>query len=73
MSRTQLLPFWCVDSLFRADDRKFCACVRVAFFANDFIPANTELCYDYGYFQGNVAGKHRECLCGADNCRKVLY
>jgi len=46
---------------------------RVAFFANDHIPANTELCYDYGYFPGNVDGKHRTCLCNAPNCRKTLY
>ena len=41
--------------------------------AIDHIPANTELCYDYGYFPGNVEGKHRACLCGALNCRKTLY
>eukprot|EP00981_Chlorochromonas_danica_P001676 scaffold369_cov177-Ochromonas_danica.AAC.9 len=46
---------------------------RVAFFANDFIPANTELCYDYGYLPGLVEGKHRPCLCGAPNCRKTWY
>jgi histone-lysine N-methyltransferase SETDB1 len=46
---------------------------RVAFFTSDFIPANLELCYDYGYLHGNVDGKSRKCLCGADSCRKVLY
>eukprot|EP01033_Poteriospumella_lacustris_P008112 gene8112-5840_t len=46
---------------------------RVAFFTNDHIPANTELSYDYGYFAGNVAGRHRECLCGAEVCRKTWY
>jgi SET domain-containing protein len=46
---------------------------RTAFFANDFIKAGTELCYDYGYFSGNVEGKTRACLCGSDNCRKRMY
>jgi hypothetical protein len=46
---------------------------RVAFFANSFIPAGTELCYDYGYFEGNVEGKHQACLCKAEKCRKVMY
>ena len=46
---------------------------RVGFFSNDLIPARTELCYDYGYSEGNVDGKSRKCLCGSINCRKVLY
>lgn len=46
---------------------------RVAFFANQFIKAKTELCYDYGYYPGNVADKSKPCLCGAYNCRKVWY
>lgn len=46
---------------------------RIAFFSNSHIPALTELCYDYGYFPGNVEGKHRRCLCGAAACRRVLY
>lgn len=46
---------------------------RVAFFTNCYIPKGTELCYDYGYFQGNVAGKHQKCLCGATNCRDYMY
>lgn len=45
----------------------------MAFFATEFIKAGTELCYDYGYFTGNVEGKSRACLCGADNCRKRMY
>jgi hypothetical protein len=46
---------------------------RVAFFSADAIPAKVELCYDYGYYEGNVEGKSRKCLCGAIGCRNVLY
>jgi len=46
---------------------------RLAFFANEFIPAYTELCYDYGYLAGNVEGKSRKCLCESINCRKTWY
>lgn len=46
---------------------------RIAFFAADFIPARTELCYDYGYFPGNVEGKAKACLCGTADCRKKMY
>lgn len=46
---------------------------RLAFFANSLIPKNTELSYDYGYYKGNVKGKHRKCLCGAETCRGDLY
>eukprot|EP00596_Hydrurales_sp_CCMP1899_P002583 CAMPEP_0119048148 /NCGR_PEP_ID=MMETSP1177-20130426/57314_1 /TAXON_ID=2985 /ORGANISM="Ochromonas sp, Strain CCMP1899" /LENGTH=268 /DNA_ID=CAMNT_0007023671 /DNA_START=878 /DNA_END=1684 /DNA_ORIENTATION=+ len=46
---------------------------RVAFFTSDFIPAKLELCYDYGYLHGNVDGKSRKCLCGAEKCRDILY
>ncbi len=53
-------------------DHVYC-CFRIAFFSADLIPAGTELCYDYGYFPGNVDGKHRACLCGAEYCRQILY
>ena len=46
---------------------------RVAFFTAEDVPKMTELCYDYGYFEGNVDGKHRKCLCGAVGCRKRMY
>eukprot|EP01035_Chromulina_nebulosa_P029846 gene29846-39601_t len=46
---------------------------RLAFFASEFIPAKTELCYDYGYHAGYVEGKSRQCLCGAEQCRKNWY
>jgi SET domain-containing protein len=46
---------------------------RLAFFATEFIKANTELCYDYGYLAGNVEGKSRKCLCDAEHCRQRMY
>jgi hypothetical protein len=46
---------------------------RVSFFTNCNVKAGMELCYDYGYVAGNVEGKHRECLCGSEDCRKVMY
>jgi len=46
---------------------------RIAFFSGEFIKAGTELSYDYGYLEGNVQGKGRDCLCGSDECRRVLY
>ena len=46
---------------------------RIALMANQYIKANTELTYDYGYLTGNVEGKHRDCLCGSTNCRVSLY
>lgn len=49
------------------------AICRIAFMANQYIKANTELTYDYGYLTGNVEGKHRDCLCGSTNCRIKLY
>ncbi|CAM9276571.1 unnamed protein product, partial [Ectocarpus fasciculatus] len=46
---------------------------RVALFTSQVVPAGEELCYDYGYFQGNVEGKHRKCLCGSEKCRGNMY
>ena len=44
---------------------------RIAFFAaRDILPFE-ELCYDYGY--ADVPGKTLPCLCGARNCKKLLY
>eukprot|EP00908_Phaeocystis_cordata_P010546 Transcript_21403.p2 GENE.Transcript_21403~~Transcript_21403.p2 ORF type:complete len:243 (-),score=38.83 Transcript_21403:377-1105(-) len=44
---------------------------RIAFFAaRDILPFE-ELCYDYGY--ADVPGKTMPCLCGARNCKKLLY
>ncbi|XP_065572308.1 histone-lysine N-methyltransferase SETDB1-like isoform X2 [Artemia franciscana] len=44
----------------------------VAFFANCYIPAGSELTWDYQYEIGNVPNKHLTCHCGADNCRGRL-
>jgi len=44
---------------------------RVAFFALRDIPPLEELAYDYGY--ADVPGKTMPCLCGATNCKKLLY
>ena len=46
---------------------------RTAFFTTCFVKANTELCWDYEYSVGNVEGKSKKCLCGADNCKKRWY
>lgn len=46
---------------------------RIAFFTNDLIPISNELCYDYGYMEGNVEDRKLACLCGSDDCRKNLY
>lgn len=44
---------------------------RIAFFALRDIPPLEELAYDYGY--ADVPGKTMPCLCGAANCKKLLY
>ena len=44
---------------------------RIAFFALRDIPPLEELAYDYGY--QDVPGKTFPCLCGAWNCKKLLY
>ena len=44
---------------------------RIAFFATRDIAPFEELCYDYGY--ADVPGKTMPCLCGAANCKKLLY
>ncbi|XP_074601762.1 histone-lysine N-methyltransferase eggless-like [Brevipalpus obovatus] len=44
----------------------------VAFFAAEFIPAFTELTWDYNYEVGSVEGKKLNCYCESDNCRYRL-
>ncbi|KHN80263.1 putative histone-lysine N-methyltransferase met-2 [Toxocara canis] len=44
----------------------------IAFFTNKYVSAGTELCWDYGYTVGAVAGKKMRCHCGSRNCRKRL-
>ncbi|XP_067933673.1 histone-lysine N-methyltransferase eggless-like [Watersipora subatra] len=44
----------------------------IAFFANTFIRAGSELTWDYGYQPGIVEGKVMYCYCGSSNCRGRL-
>ncbi|XP_049839589.1 histone-lysine N-methyltransferase eggless-like isoform X2 [Schistocerca gregaria] len=44
----------------------------VAFFALTYIPAGTELTWDYNYDVGSVPGKVLHCHCGAEDCRGRL-
>ncbi|XP_050520332.1 histone-lysine N-methyltransferase eggless-like [Daktulosphaira vitifoliae] len=44
----------------------------VACFANSFIPAGTELTWDYNYDIGNVTGKILMCNCESKKCRGRL-
>lgn len=43
-----------------------------AYFASTFIPAGTELVYDYGYEIGSVDGKMLHCYCKSKNCKGRL-
>eukprot|EP01026_Neomeris_dumetosa_P063873 TRINITY_DN6066_c0_g1_i10.p1 TRINITY_DN6066_c0_g1~~TRINITY_DN6066_c0_g1_i10.p1 ORF type:complete len:102 (+),score=11.61 TRINITY_DN6066_c0_g1_i10:153-458(+) len=46
---------------------------KIAFFAQKFIKAGTELCYDYSWklMAGEMNGQI-QCQCGAENCRGQL-
>nr|XP_014273939.1 histone-lysine N-methyltransferase eggless isoform X2 [Halyomorpha halys] len=44
----------------------------VAFFALKYIPAGTELTWDYRYEVGSVPGKKMKCYCGSEYCRGRL-
>jgi len=44
----------------------------LAFFTMKFVPAGTELCWDYSYQVGTLPGKQIDCHCGEQNCRKRL-
>ncbi|XP_054270353.1 histone-lysine N-methyltransferase eggless isoform X2 [Macrosteles quadrilineatus] len=44
----------------------------VAFFANQYIAAGTELTWDYNYDVGSVPGKVMLCYCGSNHCRGRL-
>lgn len=63
----------CAPNVFK--QRVFCdhnsRLPRIAFFATRDIAPFEELCYDYGY--ADVPGKTMPCLCGAKNCKKLLY
>merc|ERR1712059_59618 len=42
---------------------------NLGFFTQKFVPAGTELCWDYHYEIGAVESKVILCNCGATNCR----
>uniref|UniRef100_A0A0N5ACV2 Histone-lysine N-methyltransferase n=1 Tax=Syphacia muris TaxID=451379 RepID=A0A0N5ACV2_9BILA len=44
----------------------------ISFFTTKSVKAGEELCWDYGYTEGTVAGKSLRCLCGSKRCRKRL-
>merc|ERR1712059_40238 len=44
----------------------------LAFFTLRFVPAGTELCWNYNYKVGQVPGKRIDCHCGAENCKGRL-
>ncbi|XKL69169.1 hypothetical protein PGB90_006938 [Kerria lacca] len=44
----------------------------VAFFAQTYIIAGTELTWDYNYDIGSVEGKIKYCYCGSLKCRGRL-
>ncbi|GIY26905.1 histone-lysine N-methyltransferase SETDB1 [Caerostris extrusa] len=45
---------------------------EVAFFAQNFISAGTELTWDYNYEVGSVEGKVMYCYCDSRTCRGRL-
>ena len=44
----------------------------IAFFTLKFVPAGSELCWNYNYEIGTVEGKQMICNCGAPNCKGRL-
>jgi len=44
----------------------------VAFFAHRYIPAGTELTWNYNYEIGSVPGKEMKCHCESNFCRNRL-
>ena len=45
---------------------------NIAFFTFKFVPAGTELCWNYNYEVGTVENKQIACNCGASNCKGRL-
>ena len=45
---------------------------NIAFFTFKFVPAGTELCWNYNYEVGTVENKQIVCNCGAKNCKGRL-
>lgn len=44
----------------------------IAFYTMKFIPAFTEITWDYNYMVGCLPGRRLNCNCGSSNCRKRL-
>jgi len=44
----------------------------IAFFTLKFVPAGSELCWNYNYEVGSVEGQQMVCNCGASNCKGRL-
>ncbi|CAF0733514.1 unnamed protein product [Adineta steineri] len=42
----------------------------IGFFTMKTIRAGTELCWDYNYTVGEIAGRRMDCNCGASECRR---
>lgn len=54
------------------DERNSEQLYRIGLFASVFIPALTELSYNYGYKPGCIAGLNIPCRCGTPSCNKRL-
>ncbi|UJR36635.1 hypothetical protein I4U23_029354 [Adineta vaga] len=42
----------------------------IGFFTTKTIRAGTELCWDYNYTVGEIAGRRMDCNCGSSECRR---
>ncbi|CAF0955012.1 unnamed protein product [Adineta ricciae] len=42
----------------------------IGFFATKMIRSGTELCWDYNYTVGEIAGRRMDCNCGSAECRR---
>lgn len=42
----------------------------IGFFATKTIRSGTELCWDYNYTVGEIAGRRMDCHCGSSECRR---
>ncbi|CAF0932717.1 unnamed protein product [Adineta steineri] len=42
----------------------------IGFFATKLIRSGTELCWDYNYTVGEIAGRRMDCHCGSAECRR---
>lgn len=44
----------------------------ISFFSKYYIPAGTELTWDYGYEVGSIPGKVMNCYCNSAKCKRRL-